>query len=619
MQDFRQGIFAPPPPITKQAYADIRTYGGQPALTNTNSPPPEWGNSAAIDAALANVLTDMGFGGTPMGELFIPAGKWFINRPIWSPLPNVRIRGDGREQTLIACATVGGGVPGFLQGFAGAAFILGTAGISINFDGSLFGAIGRSLRLSSAGSTTLYLDDAQPWTNLNTRTALAIEGRIKMLATTGTESGIIGSSGFDPTANATNIITNAFALTTADLGGGPKFLAKLTTTNQGTITLTSAPNSVVAGNTYDLCMNWDGSFFDFFVNGTNVGHIAATGSIVQQPWEGVTIGTRTSNIEQSFAPCVDADIQSWRFSRVSRHAGTSPYTPLGLPFVEDADTLALYNWDQGDAPATAPWVIGQAHASVAFSGGLMPHYCRLPPNFNSRHQIDNLGISCSTTASGIIAKQCSESNISDVAIYQSNKWALLHADGASFYSRHQDINIFSPSIVGYCAAPYYALHVVVTGGTVGTWIPSGACISLQQQPSAATIWPHIFGGGGFGPFSQVGITGAGTDTEGTFPLMRAGALFANDLVGAKTEQCNFQGNTGTGVPNVLIGGLGAVGWESHSDLFMTANTASGSIEKVSGATVTGEILVTHGDKTGSNPWTSTLTGLIKQPAVTTLA
>jgi hypothetical protein len=611
--------------------ADIRNFGARVSPEpDTFYPRPNdiaVMNSTAFRLAFASLTTDLGPVNTPTGTVVVPAGRWWVSEPVWMSV-NSRLTGAGRSQTSIHATNSGSGYTDFQQGFVGPTVIAGQAENAPTFGPDLFGGSGRSLNL--ANNNPVYLHDSYYWTQLyNTSVfpALTIDGRVKTTTVgSGSYWSVVQSFCFPPDIQPQNLSEYAFGLSVIDLGGGKFWRATLGTTNQGQINLDSAPGSVADSTVYDFSIDWDGSNVRFYINGTFITSAAATGAITQSPFHNVNIGGANTTPESNdniLGPVLPCSIQSLRLSNIARHTTNSNYAAPTAPFVEDSDTKALYNWDQGDAPSGAPWVIGQAHPSSFTGGGLVKHYARIPAGGSGCH-IDNLEISGSSCNSGIIFNGCPLARIDNVLVSYTTKWGILAENANGFYSRVSDTVIYTAQQVGACLYSYNTNNVVVTaGGRCQFWLVSGSYVSLSAQPEADTIYSFMLGAGGFGLFSQIDLEGCGTDTEGTFPLLRSGAFFGNDLYAVKTSACNFQGTTETGIPCVLIAGLFEGGWVSTMDLFLNQEPSPpvGLIEQVSSAIVSGEILLVHPVRpVGSTAaWTSTLTGLIRQPVTSILA
>lgn len=561
--------------------------------------------SPAFKAALASAANTIGALGQPYAVVEVPTGIYYISEPIWLKNSQTRLIGQGREASIIkASDNFGGPGQSGANGFAGPMLIAGP-GIQPTYGPDLFGGAGRSMKLAPGQYSYVVLRDAYCW-NMDGMTAFCVEGRFKLNSTA--SGNIIGSGGYKLDVNATNLGAQAFYVAILNIGSGPFFSAQLTTVNGVFQLFSSTIRSV--GDVVDFAISYDGANFRLYENGVHSTSAAATGAVKQEAFEGVCIGQINNEVVNVGSPSVDGWVQSIRLSRTAVRSGTGSYTRPSAPFTAPFDTLALYNWDQGDpSDPLAPWVKGQVFFNYTTPPPAAIHYCRLSAgaagSFSGPRFIENLGFNGGATwgQSGVVLPGCFESLVRSVFIGNMKYLGISHADGASFYSRHEDM-LITGCTVGYLASAYASVNVTIVGNEIPAWLVAGTYYSPNVQPNSKTVFPFVLGAGSFGGFSKLELVAASSDAEGVFPKMRCGAVINNSAV--ITRSCFFLA-AGGDVPNVLIAAaLPIEGWRSIGDIFGSADgNTKGHIELATGTPVNGPIVVDAFLKSGTGvPWTT---------------
>src|SRR5262249_1909783 len=183
--------------------------------------------------------------------------------------------------------------------------------------------------------------------------------------------------------------------------------------------------------------------------------------------------------------------------------------------------------DQGDPyDVNCPWV----QAGQVFTGNhsqpSVIHYARMPGGFTGPRQMRDMSVAGGFYGNTpIVWYGCFESLIQRVGVY-GGPFGVCHWDGASFYSRHEDLYIFGQSKIGYMASPYTSINVtVVAGNGFGAMLASGTCHNLNIQPGVGSdgCIPLCVGGMNFGDtFTNVTLHQFSSDAEGgTFHNMPA--------------------------------------------------------------------------------------------------
>ena len=518
--------------------------------------------SPVIEAIFAEAPFNSYF--TAIKATFPDGGLYYFSRPICPP-QQCSIEGNG-IQTTIFCPGMGTPAqPSQVQNFVGPMIYLGTTPNTEDpelwpvFVSPLLGT-GRALPLYP--TISYALDDAFVWTNLiRTLSDFCIQFEItvtnlgqnswpgptiKPLGPPQPTCAIIGSLGpnsLGPDASY-NQADSAFLIVVNNAGGSLfTFQAFLTTADQGQQSITSGTYTV--GNTFNVEMDYNGSFFDFYINGVNVGHIAATGLIIRKPWEACNLGACYYSKPSSSAILAPVGvIDSIRLSNIHRHTGTGSFTPPVVKYTSDANTMALYNWDQGDSPNPVwPFILGQAltnpsaHSPSNWSNAaaLVKHWMQiantsqLGPAESDGVHLNNFqiwGAYCSGGISGFASNYCS---VEEVQIFQPSTFGINWQDPGSFYNKFRNTFVYQAGSIGHLIFCLRAENINTVGCPIGTWCVSGSVVDSQDQPFnlpaiTTSFIPYIFGGGNEGVNSLCRITGCDVDSENVFPEMKAAVM-----------------------------------------------------------------------------------------------
>jgi hypothetical protein len=525
---------------------DIRTYGAV-----------NGGTLIANDAAA--VLNAMLADGLDQAD--IPPGVFLCGQPILVSSP-FQYNGRGsRVSTLKISTTPPDGT--HIPAFAGILLFPTGGGLyTPGYGASLIAGTTQSLNVWSGAThqnagTTLYLHAAGVWSNLSGLSAWCGQGWINVTSVDGGIGTVMQSAGWLTSGASFN--TGAFKFDVMDGGAGP-YLAGQLTTSTGVHTWTTAANSIVYGTTAHVEWDYNGAFLDVYINGVNVVHSAVTGAIVQQPWEAVNIGAELTLGPQSgqiIYNAANCQLGGWRFSNIVRHTGTGSFTPPTSAYAWDANTLALWNLDQGN-PTFEPWVILQAQCP----GSVLPmkHYAhQLTGNFTQGPiGISGLQLDCSSMGMGLISSGAPFSTPDDVLVVNPNKVGIGVYGGESYAWRSgplmsisclNGVGIDLWSATGACHSimdQYSAIGCSVTGMTIG---------AIVIQPSGNVIVPVRFTSGG-GALESLEISGLTIDFELLVQNCLAGIVLDNTISNIKVKTSNVTAFAfrGTTLPCVLCDG-----------------------------------------------------------------
>lgn len=563
------------PPIATNNVHDVRLYG---AVANdpTNDLSIAYYNAMEAwtqQSALWPLITETGI----FGGIYIPEGNWYTSRPLCQ-FTGCQMYGDGPELTIISPGIGTPSTPGNVQGFAGPVIYVSAPWTPTTLPFSttnfpkystpLVGGVGKSLRIPSNTDTTfdnsllqLYLHDSYPWSVMfgndfrTTVFSLQFWVRLDVTPINGLYLGIIGSRGpnlYDVNFTLDGAADLAFGVyCTSD--GVDLFLRAYLTTNPA---WTNIINTVVSGTLHKITstavtaatpvhveIDYNGSFFDFYVNGVNQGHVAATGPVIRAPWEAVAIGGQGAeglDVSPTVAPCQGA-IDSIRLSRIARHTGTGSFTPPVAKYTWDSDTFALYNWDQsqpsitptGGPLWTLPFVAGQIVAAVApgsFAqpglGGPCPHYIRFSggtiPDGNYMH---DFAITCMQGCSGIITFAAPRTIIERVWINMPSMYGIRIGTAVSFFTKLRDIYVAWAPNTG---VQYFgnARNIQAVGCAIGVHVVGGGVLDDFNNMSQFNTFCMLYCGPGSGAFEPLLIQNCANDAEVySFTRQKAVAVF----------------------------------------------------------------------------------------------
>jgi hypothetical protein len=532
---------------------DIRNYGAVAVPANTVTTATQ-SSSDAIDAALA--AADPILAAAEVSFI----GTYMIERPIVLPgavQANIHFHGYGYHISQLIVGYGDSLTPDVVQGFSGPA-IMSPVLVGQNTHPVIFGAplvsTGRSLTLDAG--TGYWLHDSYGWMwAVNQLSALALELWLQPtdLGPNNTTCGIIGSAGPGNISVVPGVQDSAWGMTAAPSGSDYTVTAFLTTQGSGKQTITTAP--LAFNVNHHLELDYNGAFFDFYLDGVNIGHLAATGVVYRQPWEGVSIGCQ--GFEGNLNPIqgIQGLIDSIRFSQIARHTGTGSFTPPTTRYAWDTDTLGLINNDQ-PAPAglcvNAPFLMGQVATGT---GGWVKHYIRYTEaavgepwgGYGAQQEIEQFIVSCHGITSGIVYYQSAFSYVRNVYFFGAAQYAILSWDPGSFYNTFADCYAFDGYGIGYFLTCLTADRMITTNQRIGQWYTTGIITGASDQPGGSSIgppfwqnmssfYPFIVGGSIEGFNSYIQMNGCSIDAESLFPTMRAGVLVLEPLESATFQQ-----------------------------------------------------------------------------------
>ena len=512
---------------------DIRTYGAQPALDPADRTQAVFDCSDAFDAAIAAwsaVPSKMMFwpGGSSnlVGGIYVPTGTWYISRPLFLPQGCV-LYGDDPQLSIIAS---GPGIPGesLVQGFGGPMIYLagknfpGT--ISPTYLSPLVGATGRSMKMWTYNNVdpiyppSLCLEDCYAWSTYFSFYAAQVCLRF-WLNIDANWNPLEGKHviGFRSPTNLTplNGALNISAIT--DGSGNVKLIANIyCQSTDGVKTITSG--AVPIGTAFNVELDYNGSFFDFYIDGVNQGHVACTGRLYKRPWEVASVGDELSLLANVLSASVVGAIDSIELSDVARHTGTGGFTPPAAKYTADSHTLWLCNFDQGDPPVDAhgyiypvmyaqtaqiksglpwtpmPWGTAQSPPDV---GGLVKHHVRLSgwvlgnlPNV-AQVKIKNLQLYPRWNNSGILLVGASRTRLETVWVYGASSYAFYNLNANSFYSEMKGCWSTAAGIgtiwYGHCK------DIEDHFSGLGFWGLGGEYDNIAIQPEGNSFLPFAFG------------------------------------------------------------------------------------------------------------------------------
>jgi Putative Ig domain/Concanavalin A-like lectin/glucanases superfamily len=523
----------------------------------------------------------------------IPPGVFITGQPVLMT-GLLRLSGAGSRQSILRASTIspdGTHIPAF----AGPVVMMSTpTPYQAGYSAALISGAAYSLNMWSNithqyQSTQLFLHAAAAWSNMTGMTAFCGQGWIKATSIPNIFASIFGSSG----SLSSSYYSKAFSLYIDDVGAGPFVYGTLTTTTGVHNWLTSA-GSLTYGVTAHVEFDYNGAFLDVYVGGVNVLHTAITGTIVQQPWEAVYIGNDLDAGPEGGAfttESFDGEICGWRFSKIVRHTGAGSFTPPVAAYAWDANTIALWNFDQDVVPGTlpnAPWVILQ----VVCPGTVLPmkhyahgHWSGYQPGPNS---IANLELDGSNTACGLIAIGAPYSELDAFFTNNTNKVGIGIFGSYNFgwkigsIESNNCVNGVGMDLWTYAGRissmvdQYSAIGASLGGGSIGSYI---------TQPSSNLITSLVIrSGGGLGELVDLSYYSA--DFELAVPLAISNMVLtpSNNVI-IRSSAIYADAFTGLAIPCVMCDGsppvtifenctFGVVGGLTGAQIFQQTPTAS---------------------------------------------
>lgn len=203
--------------------------------------------------------------------------------------------------------------------------------------------------LLSGGTSAYSNNGVARWFNLSDSPTLELSGLTAFTAEGTYKVGsisdnynIVASSG---KAIGCDPILQAFGIRTLASGGATAAVASWLCTNASNKTVTSA-STIAVGGQYHFALSWGGSVVSFYINGTNVGTAAATGTLTQGPTEDVTVGhsMQVNPDANTYQTGLFGTLDSLRISNIARYGAN--FTAPTAKFSNDSNTLMLMNFEQ---------------------------------------------------------------------------------------------------------------------------------------------------------------------------------------------------------------------------------------------------------------------------------
>ncbi len=574
---------------------DIRNYGAISAATPYTTSQALVDCSDAFDAAImawVQFNSGVAFGSTQnrkVGGIYVPTGNWYISRPLFLPASCV-LYGDGM---LLSNVLVGPGTsatPSLVQGFAGPTVPLygltnfdqaPQSGLFPTYTAPLVGGTGQAMVMSflippALTSPTLILDECYGWTGYMLMGLNASQISLQHWASitpgpNGIGNSIIGSWG--PNIGWPSPIHSAIAIYTTSNGSTVTVFANLTTTGSGQQTISQA--GVTAG-THHFEIDYNGAFFDFYIDGVNVGHVAMTGNVIKYPWESATIGEASTEWGGVRYEPITGAIDSIRLSNIARHTGTGSFSPPTQKYTADANTLWLCNFDQPGMTPPSWGVTGQqyppfvvAQAAVSTSGGsfsptvslgnLQPHYCRIEGTYTVGLYLNNNNITIrdiyfypNSSAGGVVGFNASRTRLTNVGVAWAQQFGLKINDGGSFYCTIDNIWIYNAAGTGINYAGNSS-NLQTQGCAIGQQLVQDGEISQgDDQPPTFSFIPFIAGPGG-SSYSTMRFDGVtGNDEEGGFAQQACALLIISPSHFVSTGNIWDVGEGSTTTPAIVL-------------------------------------------------------------------
>ena len=575
------------PPIATNNIHDVRRYGAVP-----NDPTNDVAQAfyAALQAWSLNSSLGPNTDGTNRGGIYFPEGVYYSSLPL-CPFTNCNMFGDSPELSIIS---TGDTAVGHVQAFAGT-MVYGTVPYSIRdpgdpsnlpqFVASPVTGGGQALVIPAPKANTSLnyfpLSDAWCWNwwlgQTMTTTSFGLQFWFKVTATpaAGIFTGIIGSAGPNigggnaPGTNGFDVAWGVYAECTD--GVHFHFKAYLTTAS-GWVNVFEVPNTGIIASITSTDTNpntwhhfelaYDGAHFDFYLDGVNQGHVSATGPVLKNGWECVSIGGQGPEFLNPPANgCVGA-MASLRLSNIPRHTGTGSFTPPTAQYAWDSNTYALYNWDMalptvtppGGYQFTLPFLPGQVVMSTdgfAPSTGPITHYIRIDGvigAYDSRYH--DFALSPRGLASGLIVYRGERSKIQRVWVNKATQFGLRFATDTSFYCYMEDCYVGAVMGVGFSGSmDARKLNGIACG--IGLHLLAGVIDTFEYQPVYTNFLTALIGGSGGGVFELMTVRGINPDAEGwTFTRQLAsGAVIGGG--NAKLFEYNLWDGTSSSCPPLV--------------------------------------------------------------------
>ena len=297
----------------------------------------------AIMAAIAGSPMDLAHTGDGpiVRRTALAAGHYRLSKPVVITAPNLHLTGDQRHGTYVECT------------FCGPAFHGGRSGSLTVNAGDYHGLNSVTLGDGSieAASKIVVLSRWGVAWELDGKSQMCLEMVVQVPSDQDASKTILSSSGLDPQAE----LTSAFRITVAaaDLGYASDNLGiqLVLTTTTGVHYLGTTAGVIVPGPEFRrLRVDYDGTTLRLFLDNVLVESQPCTGTIVQRPWEAVTLGyglsSRLDASEIFEGVPSGLRMASLRLAHVSR----GDTDPTSGKYEEDGATKFLMNFDAIDGP-----------------------------------------------------------------------------------------------------------------------------------------------------------------------------------------------------------------------------------------------------------------------------
>jgi hypothetical protein len=525
---------------------DIRLYGALSVTDPADRTLALHDNIDAIEAAIAawtQQNTGFFFGTDgPVGGVYVPAGNWYVSRPIMLPA-GCLFYGDGEELSTILSGVANSSEPTLVAAFGGPLMYL--SGKTTNsafypaYGAPLVGVTGQSMTLKTKNDSTLtfapmvLLDDCYPWGSFLYRYASELCLRCWVQVT---DQGGSATSWLIGTRDIRTGLAGAVALEVVQDGGNIQYRATLTTAVTGQQQILSSP--VALGSTaHNLEIDYNGFFFDFYVDGVNQGHLSASGKVYRTGFEQASLGDNFA-VFGAFEFQPNGAIDSIELADTARHTGTGSFTPPTSKYAADSHTLWLCNFDQPSAPTGQPFFVAESAfltigpISETFAAPPSPvtdalpqpshqfpcpHYARISgyvqsyvPNVGGI-RVQGIQLVPRFNNSGIVLEGASRAWLRNVSVYGASGYGVYVTSNNSFYGRASTINSLTHG-VGMVWLGVACEHVETEGCNVGFWGVFGGFEDVQDQPSWDNVCSFVWGPRA-DAFSSIHVSDSGNDAE----------------------------------------------------------------------------------------------------------
>lgn len=559
-----------------------------------------------------------------VGGMYLPAGQFYTSVPLCS-MGGMDMAGAGKYLSVVSPG-IGNGLTSDVATFAGPIvyacppYTPAQRAATTSFPtytAALVGATGQALVLLDidaaglSGLSSLWLHDAWCWNtwigNTYTLTNFSLQFWVQVDETPVLNlfRGIIGSRGptvwTDRGADDTDI---AFGVYCTSNGSDLFLKAYLTTSSdftgpynppkKGTIhTITST--AITAGTPIHVEIDYNGVFFDFYVDGVNQGHVSASGPIIRAPWEGVAIGGQ--GIETLDIPLplsgINGAIDSIRLSKVARHTGAGSFTPPAAKYSWDSDTYALYNWDQGEKTVqpvdsnsnpvgpllTLPFLVGQTVAGTGFGSfqeppltGPVPHYIRLfGPVVSPNNYFHDFGLNGWQGASGLATCNAWWNNIDRLAVVGMTRYGIRIGTAVSFYTTIRNSEAVWCSGIGMQAFGTVE-DAIVIGNGIGIHLMGGPeIVRANAQPAYNSYASFLIEGYG----GSIRLDSLTNDDEVWNFTRQIGVGVAFGFMGSLTDTNSFWSSNGSDAAPFLYLSMPIDGTATHTGSRFVPNAQGG--------------------------------------------